>query len=558
MWDTSCPDWRDRILSGRHLVPDLPLFEEEAARALRVFKRLRLPDVVGNPTMADACGPWFFPIVEALFGSFDPVRNVRHIQEVFQLIPKGNSKSSNGGMVMVTALIVNRRPEAEFMLVAPTQTISDIAFKQAKGTIKLDPELDKVFQVQDHIKKITHRRSGAVLEVKAADTDVVTGGKKTGTMIDETHEFAKKSRAAAIFLELRGSLGKRPDGFLFQTTTQSKDPPEGVFKTELISARDVRDGKKRRPLLPILYELPLDVSRDGGWKDRKYWPLVNPNLGRSQSEDFLVRTVDDAVETGPEQEALVASQHFNVEIGQGSGTGAWVGATFWPSRARLLTLEQLIGESDVVVAGIDGGGMDDLLGLGVIGRDAETRDWLLWGKSWASKHVLKLRKSIAQKLQDLVKVGDLVLCDQVGVDIAELVDLVMMIDDHGMFPEKNAVGVDPMGIGQIVDALADRGFDSGRIVGIPQGWRLNGAIKTTERKLADGTFWHAGQEIMTWCVGNAKVVPVGNAVTITKQASGTAKIDQLMASLNAAALMQMNPAPSGGSYLDGEDLLVLD
>jgi len=55
-WNTACPDWEDRILSGRTIVPDLPLFDDEAARALRIFKRLRIPDVIGTPTMAEACG----------------------------------------------------------------------------------------------------------------------------------------------------------------------------------------------------------------------------------------------------------------------------------------------------------------------------------------------------------------------------------------------------------------------------------------------------------------------------------------------------------------------
>ena len=58
-WSTACPDWKARLLSGRPLVPDLPLFREEADRALRVFKRLRLPDVIGKPTMAEASGEWF-------------------------------------------------------------------------------------------------------------------------------------------------------------------------------------------------------------------------------------------------------------------------------------------------------------------------------------------------------------------------------------------------------------------------------------------------------------------------------------------------------------------
>ena len=46
---------------------------------------------------------------------------------------------------------------------------------------------------------------------------------------------------------------------------------------------------------------------------------------------------------------------------------------------------------------------------------------------------------------------------------------------------------------------------------------------------------------MAWCVGNARVEPKGNAISITKQASGTGKIDPLMATFNAVALMAMNP-----------------
>ena len=58
-WDTSCLDWEARLLDGRSLVPDLPLYEAEAAKALRVFKRLRLP---GRDRDADA-GGCLWPLV---------------------------------------------------------------------------------------------------------------------------------------------------------------------------------------------------------------------------------------------------------------------------------------------------------------------------------------------------------------------------------------------------------------------------------------------------------------------------------------------------------------
>ncbi|MNP78014.1 hypothetical protein D3C76_1755470 [compost metagenome] len=47
--------------------------------------------------------------------------------------------------------------------------------------------------------------------------------------------------------------------------------------------------------------------------------------------------------------------------------------------------------------------------------------------------------------------------------------------------------------------------------------------------------------MMAWCVGNARVEPRANSILITKQASGSAKIDPLMALFNAVTLMALNP-----------------
>ena len=69
-----------------------------------------------------------------------------------------------------------------------------------------------------------------------------------------------------------------------------------------------------------------------------------------------------------------------------------------------------------------------------------------------------------------------------------------------------------------------------------------------EGKLSDGVMVHGGQPLMAWCAGNAKVEPKGNATLITKQASGTAKIDPLMAGLNAVSLMALNPVAAGDKF----------
>ncbi|MBS4019548.1 MAG: terminase large subunit [Dechloromonas sp.] len=556
-WSTACPDWERRLLAGQSLVPNLPLFTEEADRAERVFKRLRIPDLIGTPTMGEVAGPWLFPIVRAIFGSYDVDTNRRMIQEFFWLIAKKNTKTSSGAAIMVEALILNRRPEGEFNLVSATKEIADISFRQASGTIRTDPELDKTFQVQKHIRTITHRRTGATLKVKAADTDVITGGKGS-TLIDELHVLGSKKDAADILVEIRGALAARPDGFLIIITTQSKAPPEGVFKSELGKARLVRDGKLSLPLLPILYELPGRLQDGDGWKDRRYWSAVNPNLGRSVDEAFLERSLLTAEIEGKEELALFASQHFNVEIGLKMRSDRWAGTDYWEKAVEpAVTLKRILECCEVITIGIDGGGLDDLLSLYVIGREATPnkdvrfRRWFGWGHSWAFSDpvnkggVLERRKSEVAKLRDFEAVGELTIFTRMGDDIEEMVAIIKTVFDSGKLA---MIGLDPVGVGAVVDAIADAEIrsdgDEEMIVAVSQGYKLMGAIKTAERKLADGTLVPAEQAIMAWAVGNARNEQKGNAMMITKQASGTAKIDPLMAMFDAIALMSTNPEAS--------------
>jgi phage terminase large subunit-like protein len=195
-----------------------------------------------------------------------------------------------------------------------------------------------------------------------------------------------------------------------------------------------------------------------------------------------------------------------------------------------------------VVMGVDGGGLDDLLGLAVLGREEKTRQWLLWSKAWAHASVLERRKSEVSVLRDFEKAGELVICDRFGDDIADIAALANRIDEQGLL---HAVALDPYGVGAIVDALDEVGISGqDRIVSISQGWKLTGAVKSAERKLADGSLRHSGQGLMAWAVGNARVEPKGNAILVTKQASGSAKIDPLMAAFNAIALMVTKPQSS--------------
>lgn len=527
------------------MIAPAPLFPDEAEAALRVFKSLKVVDVAGSPTFGECADEWVFDFVRAIFGAYDARHARRLITEFFLLISKKNTKSTLAAGIMVTALIRNWRHSAELLILAPTLEVANNAFKPAADMVRADEELDALLSVQDNFRQITHRITKAVLKVVAADAATVGGKKAAFVLVDELWEFGKQHNADAMLREATGGRASRPEGFVIYLSTQSDDPPAGVFKSKLDYFRDVRDGKVvDAKSLAVLYEFPASMIEAEAYLEPANFYITNPNLGRSVDAEFLIDELAKAQRDGPGSLATFLAKHLNVEIGARLRADRWPGAEHWAAAAvseYVLTLEELLTRCDVVVMGGDGGGLDDLLGWAVLGRERATRKWLLWTRAWCFVGVLERRKAIASVLRDFEKAGELRIMDVLGEDMAELSDVVKKVVASGKLPEKSAVGLDVAGIGGIVEACNLAGITEAQIVGISQGWRLNGAIGTTERALADGSMQHAGQGLMAWCVSNAKVVKAGNAKIITKAAAGVAKIDPLMASFNAVSLMSLNP-----------------
>ena len=543
-WTTACPDWESRIADRQSIMPLAPIFQDQADDALDVFCNLRMVDATGSPLMGETCQPWVLDLVAVLFGSYDQEARRRLITNYFLMVSKKNGKSTIAAGIMLTALILNARASGEFIILAPTKEAADNAYKPIRDMIKADEELEARFHEQEHLRTVTDRLNQATLKVVAADSATVTGKKAIGVFIDELHEFGKQAKSATMLTEATGGLASRPEGFVFYCTTQSASPPAGVFKAKLDYARGVRDGRiidKR--FLPIIYEFPKWMIEKDLHKDLSNAYVTNPNWGVSVDQQVIEQKYQEARETGEEAIRDFLAKHMNVEIGLALLSSRWAGADFWEAAAvPVLTLDLLIEMSEVIAVGIDGGGLDDLLGFAAVGRDKRTRDWLVWTHAWAHPSVLERRKAEAPRFHDFERQGNLTLSTRIGDDVNDVADLVEQIEASGLLDK---VGCDPVGIGAIYDAMIERDIPPEKIAAVSQGWKLGGAIKTAERKLAEGGMKHGGQPMMAWCVGNAKVEPRANSILITKQASGSAKIDPLMALFNAVTLISLNPEGRG-------------
>ena len=546
-WSTACIDWERRLINRESIIP-APIFPDQAAQAVAIFKELRVVDLPGKPTFGECSEQWVFDFVAAIFGGYDADTGKQLIREYGLLISKKNTKSTIAAGIMLTAVILCWREDEEHLILAPTIEVAGNSFKPAAGMVRADEELSALFHVQDHVRTITHRITKASLKVVAADTDTVSGKKSGRILVDELWLFGKQPKAEAMFMEATGGQVSREEGWVIYLTTQSDEPPAGVFKEKLQYWRDVRDGKILDPkTLGVLYEFPKKLVESKGYMNAANFYVTNPNIGRSVSGEWLEDNLrkNQSKTDGAFQQFL--AKHLNIEIGMNLRSDRWVGADFWEQQGiePALSVEWLIENCEVIDGGIDGGGLDDLLGLALVGRHKVTGKWYVWAHAWAHPSVLERRKEIASRLLDFERDGDLTIVKEIGDDVLEVADIIGLVEGAGLLDK---VGCDPAGLGGILEALVDAEVPQDKIIGISQGWKMTGAIKTTERKLAEGGLIHAGRPMMAWCVSNAKVELRSNAIVITKQAAGTAKIDTVMAMFNAVTLMSLNPPAMHKKY----------
>ena len=543
----ACPDWWERLQAGEAPFADVPVNRVRAGMALAFFNRLQLADQPGMPALADTCGDWFKDIVSVFFGSEDPETQQTLVWELLCMVPKKNSKTTYAAALGLTALIMEQAPNRKMLLVGPTQAISIRCFKQAADMVRASPTMMKLFHIDDSDSIITRLATKTSLAVKTFATNIVTGEIPVLTIIDEVHLLGTMPKAVAVMQQIRGGGITRQRGKLLMITTQSDEAPAGIWRTELDKARKIRDGKAgpRPIMLPVLYEFPLDLQRvPTYWRDRRNWPMVLPNLGYSiENDQALVDDYENSGKLSQHAEQIWASQHLNIEIGVGLSAG-WLGAQYWTdAEEEGLTLKSLIERSEVATMGIDGGGLDDLFAVAVIGRDRVTKEWLCWTRAYAHPEVLKQRPEIVPKLQNFAEDKDLILLgddDPIG-DVRGVAEIAELLAENDLLPKERAIGVDTTNSTAIQNQMFAKGITIEQLSIIGQDWRLSPAVWGMERMLKQGTFRHTGSRMMNWVIGNVKPEQKGSAMRVTKEVAGKAKIDPFIAACNAFMLMALDP-----------------
>lgn len=504
--------------------------------AWQVISRMPIPTRPGV-RFGDVSQPWFELMVRAVYGTVydDGSGPRRQIKRVLLLAGKKTGKSTSAAALTVGHQIIDTMPNGQTLVLAPTRDSTRHVFSPILSMATMDPILASRFKPAEHAGRIKDVQSNATIRVAAFELAATTGSAANLLVIDEAHLMVRPTANAIIGQAEQGQITHR-EPLTWIITTMPVDRLEGVLLDKIKSAQATWSGEEdERDLLFLPFSLPEACDMD----DHTQWWRANPNIGHTVELKTLVTGWAKA-KKNPKERAFFISQIFNRDPSLEMGAARWISKAKW--RSVITTpdedgsLEGFLDWSDAVWPGVDAGGLDDcsaLVMLGLKTDDFGLDHWRVWHKQWLHRPSYEDRRSTAP-YDDFVNAGDLVLFDDPMTDVADIVDLIVKVDEARKLA---CVGVDSYQLREVQTRLLDKIEGDDVVVAVPQGWRLQPPIIWAERQIASKMLRHPDYPMLEWNLGNAVVERRGNARAINKSSLGSAqKIDGLSAFFTAAAV----------------------
>lgn len=529
---TACLDWQQRLQRGEMPITleRLPIETEQAMKFGKRVDRLRVPDIIGQPTFGSLpSSGWLRTVGKAIWGDDE-------IREALICVGKKSAKSAGGALLFLSAFIGNKKPQANFTILSPTVRISQLTFDVIAGAVRADPALKRAFHIRDSIKEIENLADGSKLNVKPLDAGAVAG-LRGSILLDELWLAGEIASSDRLRAQLRGALAADPQAKIVYVTTVSDSLPRGMFLHLLQYARQVRDGTIDDPtFLPCIFE-PWEGCDPV--RDESTWPKLLPSYPHIADAQFYRRTIQAAKEAGPAAVQVMKSQFFNIQPMKNLKTGAWTVAENWDRIAtKPVPLDALLERSEYVALGCDLGSSFDWTSLAAIGVDRD-ENWLIWAQSWCFQSSYAYHKKEQTQLDQFIDHGDLRIVEP-GQDLTEILDVMDRVRDAGKF---HGLGMDPYAGSSLYTPAEERGYDidgsEPDILAIRQTIQgLNAPIQRIERQMLEGKLIADNGPALAWCVSNVLMSQVGANTKLEREQQG-GKIDALAAMIDAAGMLVM-------------------
>lgn len=387
-------------------------------------------------------------------------------------------------------------------------------YKAVAQIVRADPELDAAqggaLRCIDSTKNVSCYSNGSFYRALSSESGTKHGLNPTLVIYDELSQ----AKSRELFDVLDTSMGARDDPLLIVISTQSNDPKH-------IMSEMIDDGLNANDptIVCHLYQVPDDEAYDVF--DEKNWRLANPALGDFRSLDDM-RAVADKASRSPSDEPKFRNLYCNQRV---DPTSSLIARKEWLACAG----EAVLAPGEEIYLALDLSSVNDLTALVAGSNGAKTRvQCFAWKPKpylvehsdrdfghgsrryaqWAASEPPHLLTTPGRTIDPEVvakKIGELCSTYRVlglAYDLWRIKDITKVFDSIGLETWLDT--------GSEKDRATKTGL---RLVPWGQGFRDMGpAVEALEREVLDRALVHPSNEVLTWCVGNARALtdPAGN------------------------------------------------
>lgn len=455
-------------------------------RAVRALRALRHPKS-RLPRQAFHLPDWMERIVRRIYG---PVTDTgrRQVRNVVILLPRGNRKTSLGAALgLLHTIGPEKEPGGQALFAAADRKQARIAFEEAVGIVRAHKQVAAATDIVDSKNRITHRRTGAILEAIAAEAGTQHGRTPTFALVDELHAWPKRD----LWDVIRTGLVKVPDSLMVVITTAGRGQ-ENIAHDIVDYARKVARGEIDDPAtLPVLFETPPDAD----WRDEEVWRRVNPGLVDGFPDIEGLRQLAREAEARPADREAFRQLHLNVWLDHSADP--FVDMETWDVGADPVDLEALEGEPCWLA--VDLSSNRDLTAVVAAWREGD--GYIVHPWFFCPEENLRARADRdGVPYPRWAEEGFIEPTPGNVVDYARVEDRIRELCERFAVRE---IAFDPHLAGQMMTRLGEDGFP---VAQMRQGWvTMAPAVKELERAVVGGQLRHGGHPVLRWNVANIAV-----------------------------------------------------
>lgn len=494
--------------------PSRFVFDENAAdEAVRFVESLELRE--GNQPFV-LLG-WQREVLRQLFGWRERSTGRRRYRRVSIWIPRGNGKTPFAAALAMVLLFLSGETAAEIYSVAADREQAQISFEDGAHMVRSSETLADLSTT--YRRSLTYSRNKSTWKVMSSDARTKHGYRPFAVIFDELHTQQKRE----LWDAMKTGLGKgKRDTLLITTSTAGVYDPESLGFTEYAYACKVRDGLVEDPhYLAVIFEAPASVATDSTWASPEVWEACNPGLGVTVQRTALE---GEALQASEDPAALASFLQLRLNVWVNAAVAA-IHPEHWAKCQR----PELIVDRPLAYGGLDVGEVDDLASLALCVPHANGE---------FSFHVETfMSESKARALKDKHGV-DYPLWMSQGWIIPSGVNYVDVEDIRARFVALNKIykikqiAFDPWQARQV--ALRMQDDDRLPVVEVPQTMKHQSEpTKEFLRLLADGKLRFGESPVLRWMASNLVLFRDGKANVVAQKQSKAAKIDGMVASINA-------------------------